>query len=571
VSRLVEPATPPHDLAIVDLRLIVELGLERGGELLDAAELAVCAALATVDGPEGRLIARLSARVGDAHRVDGLASAATPDPEAACDALVAAGLLDEGASWEARIAGSPMPRLAQWCEERGLPRAGGRAALVARLLAIAPAPLDGRWVTWPHRRLILRLERFATLRKEPDRGLLVAERLGHVAWPEYTPTGGPVLFADRRALLAWEHLYDELAAGALPLDRALAALRDGTGTAPGGLSLARRLRRAVREVAEGLARAGRHRDAAFVYAALERAAALPPDQLAAPLARVVELGGDPVGALALLQARRSDARPDRAIAIERAGRRLGRSLRRSFVPGPPLREPRRRAVAVARVDGAGPRPRWRVAGRDLLVEDAVVALVQASGRRALRCEGPLVRALFSVVFVDAVLAPLPGALPVPRLPGPLDLGTPDFAARRPAWIQPALDAVAAGAAPSLVRAGCARLAGVRLAGLELPVDDPEPLVAFADALGPAGVRALLVPLLRDGPRVAAGLPDLFLLPGPEVRIDAALPARLPEGPLFVEVKGPGDALRDAQRAWIDRLLAAELSVEVWDVTPPRGR
>jgi hypothetical protein len=42
---------------------------------------------------------------------------------------------------------------------------------------------------------------------------------------------------------------------------------------------------------------------------------------------------------------------------------------------------------------------------------------------------------------------------------------------------------------------------------------------------------------------------------------------IPAGGLLVEVKGPGDELQDAQRAWHHKLIESKICVETWRVRP----
>lgn len=555
----------PHDLPIHDLRWVVARGLERGGSLCTDRERDVARALLALEGPPGLLIARLSARVRVAYPVDELGGPGVEDPAAACRALVIAGLLTAGATWTDRLAGVSSSILARWCAQRDLPTGGGRVARQARLLEASPIPPTRPWVTWPHRALLTRLERLATLRKEPDRGLLVAERLGHVAWPDYTITPGTASFAGRQALLGWEALYEALAQDRLSPHEALEALRTGAGDGPGRLSLRRRLSRAVRSAAEELVRTGDPTAAHDLLAELERAATIAPGRLAVQRARCLELAGDAGAALDLLRSRAPEATVERRVAIDRSGRRLARKLGRSWAPAPPLRTAEDRRLRLAPAPADGPRPRWSVEGRSYAVEGAVRAVLARRGRVALRCEGGLATTLFALIFAEALFAPVPGALPVPQLDGPLDLGDARFACRRARWFFEGFDAIAAGEAPDRVRAACATFSGRRVAGVRGELDPPDRWVEAARALGPRGLRAVLLPLARSGPRAAAGLPDLLVLPGPPIRLDGAFPRRVGPGPIFVEVKGPTDSLRDGQRVWIDRLLRAGSVVEVWRI------
>jgi len=555
--------------AVHDLRAVVELGQERLAGLLTPPEELICARLLRLQGPPAALFARLSTRRRTAAFVDDIELHGVPDAHAAADALVAAGLLAEGATWAQRLELATVPVLQDWCRARELPVGGRRAKLVARLHPQPAVPASRRLVSRPHVALIQRLERAALLDKRADRGRLVAERLGHVRFPDYPPTGGPVLFRDRAHLLRWEAAWRLLRTQALPPGAAVLALQRGDGDVPGRLSLRHRLSAVVIEHAQELRRRDAPAHAAAWLDALRIARQDPPGALALLRARCLEDQGQLDAALDVLAAGLDDHQGAARLALHRTGRRLARARHRAWVPDPPLASPRRRRLALP----AGPvrhRPTWRVGERDLLVEPAVSAVLHAAGRRVVRAEGGLLRALFVHLFHEALLAPVPGQLPVPRLPGPLDLGQPGFAARRPAWVFAGLDAIAAGQAPERIRAAVELHEGVRLGGVLVEPESAEVLVQTALALGPDGLRVLLGPLLAQGFRQTRGLPDLLLLDGPQVRLDGAHPRRVPAGGRWIEVKGPGDTLSDEQRVWLDRFARAGVPAEVWDVVEAPG-
>ncbi|MEO0601858.1 MAG: VRR-NUC domain-containing protein, partial [Myxococcota bacterium] len=95
------------------------------------------------------------------------------------------------------------------------------------------------------------------------------------------------------------------------------------------------------------------------------------------------------------------------------------------------------------------------------------------------------------------------------------------------------------------------------------------LEVLAEHLGPRGLRAILDPVLDHGLSRTAGLPDLVVWPGQPVRLPDAMPSRLPSELHLVEIKGPGDRLRDTQRLWLDRLLEAGVRAELWEVSGAR--
>ena len=93
----------------------------------------------------------------------------------------------------------------------------------------------------------------------------------------------------------------------------------------------------------------------------------------------------------------------------------------------------------------------------------------------------------------------------------------------------------------------------------------EDLIRTAGCLDGPVLAELLQHMVREGKISWTGLPDLVVFDGASVRIEGAFPAFIPEDVILVEVKGPGDTLREGQRVWIDRLLALGIRVEVWEV------
>jgi hypothetical protein len=430
-------------------------------------------------------------------------------------------------------------------------------------LAAWPGWDRGPWLRIRHRGLVRRLERWALLDAFADRRTLVIDRLGVVRWPTYTCTAGTGLHRDRRALSAWERLLRPLDA-----EEALAALVAGTARAPGRLDLRRLLAELVRERARALERVD-PAAAAELYARLDATGAVPSGRIAVRWARAVERAGRAAEALAVLRrARQGPARPSEQVAIGRAGRRLARALRTGFAPAPPLAPPRIRSLRLEPADPHRGRPRWTTAHGPQHVERAVGTWLAELGRRAIRAEAAPWATLFALLCAELYFLPVDGALPVPYLPGPLDLGTPRFRAARADACRALLDDLRAGAGPERIRAAWPRWEGLRLAGARWDSADAEVLATLAEGIGPAGLCALVGALLDHGPRAAAGLPDLVVLPGPEIRLPDALPARVGPGLLLVEIKGPTDALRDEQLVWHDRLTRAQAPIEVWEVGPP---
>ncbi|TNE91854.1 MAG: hypothetical protein EP330_03905 [Deltaproteobacteria bacterium] len=543
------------DLAVADLRQLLSLGLTRGGALLTAGEQLVLRRMLALDGDAARLYARLSARRPRPWAVDRLE---LPDGRPAVDAvdeLVECGLLTRFVPWPRRLEALTVEELKDACRAHRL-RVSGKRAVLEERVAGRRVGRERDVVSLRHVALLRRVMRFALGRLEPDRSQGVRERIGVVRWPEYARTRGAAVLPTRRDLLAWEAVLE----GPLTAVQALDVLEDpGRVWPPGRLDPRRRLTRAVLELARDTERQGALAEAEALYRRLEPL--LAPGRLAVRLARVVELQDRPSEALAVLDAGRRHARLADRVAIDRAGRRLARSLRGSWAPSRPLHAASERSLGLVSTPGEGARPLWE--GRT--VEAAVIQRLEAAGRRALHGEGAVWRALFALLFAEVYFLPVHGQLPVPFLSGPLDLGTPAFRSRRRDAVDAVLDAVAAGEAGARVAAASERWWGTRLRGGHWEVGSPEQLVALAKGIEPSALVAVLDVLLDRGLGAAAGLPDLVVLPGPAVRLADLHPSKLADGVTLVEVKGPGDTLRDEQRVWHHRLADAGAAVEVWKI------
>ncbi|MCB9687348.1 MAG: VRR-NUC domain-containing protein [Alphaproteobacteria bacterium] len=535
--------------AVEDTHGTWSLGLERGGHLLTAGELRMARAALTLPEDAALVHVRWTGRVSDVVRAEGI------DADQ-LRALWDAGLVDAAIGPRRRAEALTVLELAAICRSRG-DRVGGRkAALVERVVA-RPFRSPARLVRVAARGLWARLERWAALSAWPDRGVLVAERLGHVRHPTYATTSGPSLHPDRRALLLWER-----ALGLAEPDAILAALARGDGQGPAGLDLTRALRRRLREQAEVLQRAD-PAAASELYARLV-AVGERPARVAARRALCLERAGRATEAWQVLRDAVDDASLAEGVAVVRTGRRLGRTLRRGFPPLPPRAAHPVRSLRLVPAASEGPRPLWQTPEGPRTVEQAVIEELAGVGRRALHDEGATLRTLGVLLLGELLFLPVPGALPVPRLPGPLDLGTRRFRERRSAAFEELLAAIDAGEGPDRVRAAWRAHEGTRLVHARWDAGE-DTLVALAGALPPTALRELAL-AVADGVR-RGGFPDLLVLDGPPVELASGWPRKLPAGVLVAEVKGPGDTLRDGQIAWLDALARMGVRAELWEVRP----
>ncbi len=549
-----EPVDSAGDFALADLHTVVDLAVGRGGLLLTRGERVVVDEIRALSGEAGAAYARLSNRVTTIWPADVVSVNVAEE-------LVKCGLLSRFVTWSQRADALTMPALKKGCRVLGLPVGGKRAAVVERLRGQTHWTDQG-FLRLRHPRLILRLERWALLRRRPDRSAFVVGRLGVVRWPEYTPTPGVGLFATRSVWRRWSHRLRTMDA-ATPEDW-LAWLDAADSPAPGRLSLVRPLTRRLIEAARQLERAGEPQVAAVIYARLAEGCHVRADGIAARHALALESAGQSMEALEVLTHALSEARPRHSVGIHRTAKRLSRRLKRGWPPAAPLRPITERRLRLTRLPSDEARPLWQGNSGGTVIEQAVMQNLADLGRTALSAEGTLWRTLFAVLFADLYFLPVPGALPTRFLTGPVDLGTPHFAERRRSEITALFASIRAGHAEDLIRDAWRRWHGCALTGAVWSVVSESELTAVANGLGPEPLVAMLQHLLRHGLRSTSGLPDLVVLPGPSARIDG-FPSRIPTELFCIEVKGPTDSLRDGQRVWLDRLVSMGILAEVWHV------
>lgn len=519
----------PHPGA--DLCWVVQEALAHEGHLLTAGELCVARAILGLSPPACELYARLTLRQGAVFRVASLRY--DIDVPVAAAELVTSGLAHANVPDDLCLEAFDVPALADACRRLGLATQGTRGELETRLGG-------RRWrdeavLLVSHPRLLARLERLCFGRTRLDRTSLVVERLGGLRWATYPLTGGRGLHGSRAAMALWERAR----AGAwADQEEAARVALDGPRT--GGLDPWRYAVDAVLAAKPSSAVLGR--------LVAHGAAARPRWALA------LEAEGAVTAALEACEVGLALGTPEERVALARTGKRLARKLRASWAPVV-QHAPIERVVRLQPAGRRAGRPLWRVEGRALTVEAAVLALPALRARGAVHAENELWTTLYALCLSDLYWLPVPGMLPAPRRDGPVDVGTPGFAERRRDAVRARLTAVEdLGTAVF-----SARWQGERLAGLS---PDMVPVVASI----PAGVaRVVLERLLAEGWSAARGLPDLWIPPGAAVRQQDILPAVIGEAPLLVEVKGPGDAVQDSQQAWFNVFGEAGIQQELWHV------
>lgn len=511
-----------------DLQLVLQGALARCGRLLTSGETLVIQHILALNPAALELYARLSLRRGDLFRKHKLRY--DIDIDTAVSELEVTGLIYTHIPDHLSTDIFSIEELKNACRRLKLSTRGNRENLCQTLK-------NHNWVDEPlillrHRGLLRRMELLFFQRAWMDRSALVKDRLGVVQFQPYTPTEGPGLFEDRRALASYERGRQGTWE---PEEARRIALK--------GPAFGRPWEAAVETL---LAAEGEHPE---LLAALVQVGA----PLRARLALALERQGDLKGAFAICAAGSPEA--TEAIALRRSGQRIGKKIGKGippvFAPDIPTRSLQMKVASPTH------RPRWQVGQAELPVEQAVIARLAEAGVEAIHTENRLWTSLFTIVFWDCYWLPVPNMLPGPFLPGPLDLGSPHFYTARRAEADRCLD--------QLRQKGFVSF----LTTQQKETTDRQGASELALRLGPrlpgSLIADVLERLLREGWAAAQGLPDLLIFADGQ-RVPGLIPPQLPSGPLLAEVKGPSDALQDGQRVWIHHILRSKNNVEIWWVS-----
>ncbi|HNH46199.1 MAG TPA: VRR-NUC domain-containing protein, partial [Myxococcota bacterium] len=415
------------------------------------------------------------------------------------------------------------------CARLGLGTRGKRELLEQRLVGQP-------WLVEPliliaHTALLRRAELLFFQQSWLDRSVLVVDRLGLRRFAEYSPTGGPGLFSDRRSLDLWERgRRGDWREG----EAEQVALAGPARGRPWSAALEKVLENCSLELLERLVAVG---------------APLRPR-----LALELERAGRVVEAFQLCAA--GDPDPSLGLALERTGQRLGKKIGRGIAPKARHTIPER-SLRLRRAETVRGRPGWQTGEGSRVVEEAVILELAGAGIEAIHSENWLWTSIFALVFRDLYWLPVPEMLPGPYLLGPLDLGTPAFYQNR----AEAIDTRLAQLRDLGVVAFLTGWQKETLAGLV----DGEAALRVASRLPAALVARILGRLAKEGWASARGLPDLLIF-GDGRRVEGLIPPTLATGVLLAEVKGPTDSLQDGQRVWLQYLRDGQENVELWHVT-----
>ena len=550
---------PPPDYYRNNLLRVLRFVRTRHVDLLRPVDLGFMLSVEGLSTVAQRLFARLIGRRGALLRLDRIDYAEVPNAPAAMDELNRAGLVQldaeapaaailglltraellaqfnapDGASGAApmpgRTANATKPELiagiAEHCAE---PCIRARVQAVSRWLAVVGRPSLQ----------LAQLLFFGDSRR--DFSVFVLEDLGWRRYEDYPVERNGRLFKNRSELDAYlrARLLRELAHGLddLPgIAHALAKALRQRSAAPSRLE-EKTLSRALNRLGRWFERQGELGEAL----ACHTASSIP--SAAERRVRILRKMGDQAAAEAQLGLLRGNpANPQEADFAARFNLATGRLSRRA--------QPTKLPCSAARTEGWGQPPYTEPAETvldlkpppDEKIECFAMRILTKEGGEAWHLENLLPQGLAALAFWDVLFAPVAGAFLNPYQDGPLDLYWDDFAAQR-------RDAIAAQrlrlADPAefkrILHSTFAAKAGVANALMSWRHIDCRFLARLLQAVPHAQLFRLACDVIENPAAARTGFPDLVVLYGRS-------------GYEFVEVKGPNDTLRPAQRLWLGYL------------------
>jgi len=196
---------------------------------------------------------------------------------------------------------------------------------------------------------------------------------------------------------------------------------------------------------------------------------------------------------------------------------------------------------------------WRgLDGAPCRVETYCLQYFAKEGFEGVHDEGGVLTMLFVLAMWDVIFMPIEGAFETKYQREPLDMRSDAFAIVRRAEVNARLTQISNGDAVALIRATDERERPRKTYAAGCRWDDysREQLLQIAECLGGGPFSTVCKMFCEEWEHCQSGMPDLCMwrYETKEVR--------------FVEVKGPGDQLRQKQLVWIDELVRAGARVQV---------
>ncbi|KAG8887334.1 hypothetical protein FRB98_000203 [Tulasnella sp. 332] len=196
---------------------------------------------------------------------------------------------------------------------------------------------------------------------------------------------------------------------------------------------------------------------------------------------------------------------------------------------------------------------WKGRGGEVSVEQLALEHYESLGYKGFHAEGRILVHLFTLLLWPILFDfTIPGAFETPFQTGPLDLVHDTFYASRKDAIEERLNMIEAGHGSKFISEADARERPLRTWAVGMRWDDfcLDDVLQIAEGFGGEGLSVMCRLLCEDYGNRGSGVPDLVVWRADEKKS------------MFVEVKGPGDNLRENQRIWIDVMVRANIAVEV---------
>ena len=525
---------PPPDYYRRNLLRVLSFVAAQHADLLQPVDVRFIAAVEALGASAQRLFTRLISRKGPLLRRDRVVYAEVEDSGAALGELAAVGLveLNPQASAEQLLGMLKCSELRAYFQQPP----GRKPQLIAQILAERSEPCIseciGRLCPWlavsgrPSLDLA-QLLFFGTAHR--DFSTFVLEDLGWVRYEAYPLDRDQRLFRDRGQLDAYlrarllndaSHRLDELPGIAKPLSRALRQC-----TTPHSRLEAKTLGRALNRLGRWLERNGQPQDALACY----RASTIHPNR--ERQVRILQRQGRRDAAEALLRTiGRCPSCAEEADFALRFGQRRKR-------PQPNTTEVRELPPA------------------DVPAERFAMQLLTASGGEAWHLENLLPQGLAALAFWDVLFIPAPGAFLNPYQDAPSDLYWADFAKVRQGAIAERRRLLADPQRfAKILRTTYKAKAGVANQLMSWRRITPYLVDRVLTVIPHEKLLHLACRVIENPAAARRGFPDLLVL-------------RDAEDYEFVEVKGPTDSLRPAQRQWLDHLCRHGFNARVLKFKP----
>ncbi|KAG8908522.1 hypothetical protein FRB99_005882 [Tulasnella sp. 403] len=210
---------------------------------------------------------------------------------------------------------------------------------------------------------------------------------------------------------------------------------------------------------------------------------------------------------------------------------------------------------------------WKGRNGEVSVEEYALEHYEGLGYKGFHSESRIVLHLFTLLFWPILFdSTIPGAFETPFQSSPLDLAHDTFFQSRKDAILERLQDIEDGKHLEFIREADERERERKTWAIGVRWDDYplEDTLEVAEGIGGHGLATICRLLAEEYSNRGSGVPDLIIWNASEKRS------------MFVEVKGPGDQLRENQRVWIDVMLRHGIAVEVlrvenWDYKTKSGK